>query len=212
MLPGTSLGFEGHLEVGTGTTRSKPNIEYLSDGLMDDSLFDKTGDASHILLGTSIAKDLMVEIGYRDLGTTLSDVEDFLLKQETKTYDLQLKYRFFNQGKLSLHVSAGITNWHSKLEQQFWFTSTLDPLWRWGAKTVEKTSGYTPKFGLGLSYMISDRISIGVKYDYYRRLGNGEEIVDVEKIPYGDLVGALTGHQPLKFSLETYNLTLGYRF
>ncbi|MCU7808506.1 MAG: porin family protein [Candidatus Thiodiazotropha sp. (ex Semelilucina semeliformis)] len=212
IFPVTSLAFEGHVELGFGHTRSKPDIENASYGIIDDSSLDKTGDAVHILFGTPITKDLMVEIAYRDFGTTLSDVDNFWLKQETQTYDLQLKYRFFNKGKISLHVAAGITNWHSKLEQQFWFTSTLDPLWRWGAKTVEKTSDYTPKIGLGLRYMITDRVSIGVQYNYYRRLGDGEKVINREKIPYGDLVGALTGHQPLKFSLETYNLTFGYRF
>ena len=133
-----------------------------------------------------------------------------MLKQESVSYDFQLKYRFFTQGRWSLDLLLGIANWHSKLKQEIWLP--VSPTSTWGAKTEEKASGFSPKLGLGIDYRVSDHLGIGVHYNYYRRLGGGEEIIDRVKLTLGDLVGASNGQDPLKFSLESYSLNLSYRF
>jgi opacity protein-like surface antigen len=137
-------------------------------------------------------------------------MESDLLTQTSKAYELQLDCIFYNWGSLSLHASAGIANWHSSLEQQFWLQVT--PTFIWGDKTVERTSGYTPKIGVGLKYRLNDQMSVGLQYDYYRRLCNGKEMIDRYSLLIGDLVMAATGHEPLAFRLDTFELTFGYHF
>ena len=135
--------FEGSLELGTGITRSKPNIYELSDGFMKDSYFDKTGQTRHLLLTTPLSDDLSVAIGYRDFDTTLSEDHYDTQTQRSKAYELQLDYAFYKRENLSLHTWAGIANWHSSLEERA--VVQIDSTLYWGDKTVERTSGYTPK-------------------------------------------------------------------
>jgi hypothetical protein len=207
--PDSSHSFEGYIELGLAKSHSNPDINRLSNGIFTSDSLDKRGEAGHISLGTAITENLMAEISYRDFGTTLSD-SDSLMKQESVSYDLQLKYRFFTQGKWSFHGLFGIANWHSKLKQELWLQ--VNPSLISGAKTEERTLGFSPKLGVGLDYRVTDNLSIGLDYEYYRRLGDGEQMVDQDKLAYGDLVGASTGHAPLKFSQEIYSLNLAYWF
>lgn len=209
VFPGISQGFDGYIEIGAANSRSHANIARLSDGIYDSSSFNKDGNATHITLGATVTSHLSGEISYRDFGTTLSD-DNRYVEQESVSYDIQLKYRFFNQGRLSLHALLGIAHWHSRLRQEFWIP--LYPHFMWGDKTVNRASGFTPKAGLGLNYAVSENLSVGVQYDYYRRLGEVEEIVDRFMLLIGDLPNAFTGRDPLKFSQETYSLNLTYRF
>lgn len=208
--PRIAQGFEGSLELGTGITRSRPNIYELSDGFFNDSNFDKTGQARHLLLTTPLTGDLSVAIGYRDFGTTLSVDHYDTQTQRSKAYELQLDYALYKRENLSLHAWAGIANWRSSLEERS--VVQIDYTLYLGDKTVERTSGYTPKLGLGLSYQLSDRLSIGAKYDYYRKLGEGKVMIDRYKILIGDIWGAVTGHEPLEFALDTFEITIGLRF
>lgn len=209
-IPGIAQGFEGSLELGAGITRSRANIYELSDGFMKDSYFDMTGQARHLLLTTPLTDDLSVAIGCRDFGTTLSDDHYDTQTQRSKAYELQLDYAFYKRENLSLHAWAGIANWRSSLEERA--VVQIDYTLYWSDKTVERTSGYTPKLGLGLSYRFTDRLSIGAKYDYYRKLGEGKVMIDRYSVLIGDFVGASTGHEPLEFSLDAFEITIGYRF
>ena len=209
-LPGIAQAFDGHFEIGVGSTWSNPDIDNLSDGFLQDSDFDKTGQARHLLLATPLTQDLSLALGYRDFDTTLQSRSHAALTQRSKVYELQLDYAFYQQGDLSLHAWAGVANWHSSLEQRVGVQ--LDSTLYWSDSTEERTCGYTPKIGLGLTYQLTDQLSIGAKYDYYRRLGGGSTIIDRFSLLIGDLVGAATGHEPLEFSVETLELTLGFRF
>jgi hypothetical protein len=201
-----------YVNIGKGSTSENVFFQEIRNGNSTFSKLDKSGSATSLGIGCPISERIFVSIEYIDLSENFE-----LLGTEadlnSKSLGASISLDLYESEKLKFAVGAGYGKWESKTQiaQARWDFSTT-PITLFFENRYHSSDGYTPYAHIDLTYFINSRLSLGIQYNYYHKIGYVEPIIDYDALFIGDIPGAIKVGDSKFSSVEAYLIHLRWSF
>ena len=212
-LPTKARSLDNYISFDSGRTHSSVNLDTsIQESNNSDTSFSLT-------YGFNVSETLSLELGYSNLGDNIIfPLENNKLIQESETYNFQARFQLGTFHRFAFSTHLGFARWSTTIYQQqprstllIASTSSLALSNGLNGKSSLKSNGFTTKAGLGVSYTISEAISLGVEYQHFEQVGSNAALIDRDKLAIGDLAGALQVI-PAAVSVDVLSVKLLFKF
>ena len=208
-----------YLDIGTGHTSGNVSSQEIRNGNSTISKLDKSGSANSLSIGCPISRRIFVSVEYIELSENyalLGDNFSFLgteTKSESKSVGTSISFDLYQSEKIKFSAGAGYGKWESKtpIVQAHWDLSST-PVTLIFENKYHSSNGYTPYAHINLFFFLDRRLSIGIQYNYYHKVGYVEPIIDFDALSIGDLPGSIKVGDSKVSSIEAYLMRLRWSF
>jgi OOP family OmpA-OmpF porin len=120
---------------------------------------DRSGSGYGIFGGYDFSPRFGVELGYSDVGDSSAVYPEIRLDGEISLLDISAKYSRPLFGESRVFAKLGASYWQGEVKG-------------WGVKV--DGSGFSPTFGVGVTFPFADRFSARLEYQYFGKVGDSE--------------------------------------